>query len=168
MLSTQGIDSGGENLVIFSFVETPGLLDTYGLNPREVCDRRGENPLSWSFALSTNTGDLLDRYNECIEGKGESWGDFPDIKVQSPDRPGTYFAVSVAAVGWHSVALILVDNDEHSEYIGNPLITNRFELGSFPQAYFDERGEIDTDQYDFSTWKYDFPEDSFRGTSWFG
>ncbi|EEH40988.2 hypothetical protein PAAG_02964 [Paracoccidioides lutzii Pb01] len=172
-ISTHGIDSGGFGALGLVGNKSPQYVwfepekkDWLGYL-REVCDRRGENPLNWNFALSTNTGDLLDTYNECIEGKGESWADFPDIKAQSPDRLGAYFAVSVAAAGWRSAALILID-DGHSEYIENPPITYRFELGSFPQASFNERREIDTDKYDFSTWKYDFPEDSFRGTSWFG
>lgn len=48
-------------------------------------------------------------FSEWVEQEGLAWADHPDIKAQDPDRLGAYFALNVAAAGWHSGALVLVN-----------------------------------------------------------
>jgi SCF-associated factor 1 len=54
---------------------------------------------------------LQGEFSEWIEQEGLAWDDFPDIRAQDPDGLGAYFALTVAAAGWHSCALVLVNDD---------------------------------------------------------
>ncbi|OJD24078.1 hypothetical protein ACJ73_04566 [Blastomyces percursus] len=158
---------------------------------RQLSQADEGNAASWGKWLTFNSQGLLEQYSKwiqplCIERQGEAWGDFPDVKEQDPDGLGSYFAVSIAAGGSQSVALVLVNEDlakqikdKHVlEYNSGtepacdrrfkllPDITQpikyRFELGDFPAPHLSESGDIGPDRYDFSTWKYGFPQDNFQ------
>ncbi|PGH06758.1 hypothetical protein GX51_02199 [Blastomyces parvus] len=144
------------------------------------------NSPGWYECLTLNSRGLLENYSKCIERQGETWGDFPEVKEQDPDGLGAYFAISIAAGGSQSVALVLVNDDlakqikdkhvlEYNSGIEPwhllltesppgkaPPIKYHFELGDFPVPHLSETGDIDPNRYDFSTWKYGFPEDCFR------
>ncbi|KLJ06971.1 hypothetical protein EMPG_17543 [Blastomyces silverae] len=144
------------------------------------------NLASWGKWLTLISRGLVEKYSKCIERQGETWGDFPEVKEQDSDGLGAYFAVSVAAGGSQSAALVLVNEDlakkikdKHVlEYNSGtepahdrrfkllPDDTNaikyRFELGDSPAPHLSESGDIDPDIYDFSTWKYGLPQDNFR------
>ena len=47
--------------------------------------------------------------SEWFEQEGRGWDDFQDLKDADDTGLGAYFALSVAAAGWHSGALVLVD-----------------------------------------------------------
>jgi len=49
--------------------------------------------------------------SEWIEQQGRAWDQKPEIKQKDQDGLGAYFALSVAAAGWHSGALVLVNDD---------------------------------------------------------
>ncbi len=57
----------------------------------------------------------LERVNgeisEWFEQEGKGWDDFPDLRDTDETGLGSYFALSIAAAGWHSGALVLVDED---------------------------------------------------------
>ena len=67
------------------------------------------------------TGEL----SEWFEQEGRGWDDFPDLKDADDTGLGAYFALSVAAAGWHSGALVLVDEKRaemvREKYIIKPL-----------------------------------------------
>ncbi|EER37403.1 conserved hypothetical protein [Histoplasma capsulatum H143] len=152
---------------------------------KQECQGNEERSSIWAKALTLNRRGILEEYCKCIERQGEAWGDFPDIKeLDSDDALGAYFAVSIAAGGRQSAALVLVNDDlakkikdkhvlEYNsgiEPVFDPRperlpddkqpIKYRFELGNFPTPHLTDRGDIDTDRYDFSTWKYGFPGDN--------
>lgn len=49
--------------------------------------------------------------SEWIEQQGRAWDHKPEVKQKNEDGLGAYFALSVAAAGWHSGALVLVNDD---------------------------------------------------------
>lgn len=53
--------------------------------------------------------------SEWFEQEGSGWDDFPDLKDADDTGLGAYFALSVAAAGWHSGALVLVDEKRAEE-----------------------------------------------------
>jgi SCF-associated factor 1 len=61
-------------------------------------------------AISTDET-LLGEFSEWVEQEGLGWDDFPTIKSDDPDGLGAYFALNVTAAGWHSAALVLVNED---------------------------------------------------------
>lgn len=63
--------------------------------------------------------------SEWFEQEGRGWDDFQDLKDADDTGLGAYFALSVAAAGWHSGALVLVDEERaekvREKYIIKPL-----------------------------------------------
>ncbi|KAK2852137.1 hypothetical protein FQN49_005336, partial [Arthroderma sp. PD_2] len=70
----------------------------------------------WIMPFRENRQGLMEKYSTCVERAGDNWDDFPDIKAEDPDCLGAYFALSVAAAGWQTVALVLV-NEELAEKV---------------------------------------------------
>lgn len=77
----------------------------------KVQEHGSETQKTWETALELNENGLLEKYSECIERTGNSWDDFVDIREQDPDGLGAYFTLNVAAAGWQSAALVLVNED---------------------------------------------------------
>jgi SCF-associated factor 1 len=48
--------------------------------------------------------------SEWVEQIGEKWDKRPEVAKQDEDGLGAYFALSIAAAGWHSGALVLVND----------------------------------------------------------
>ncbi|PGH17620.1 hypothetical protein AJ79_00981 [Helicocarpus griseus UAMH5409] len=200
------------DLVKFPFTENssspryvwfePEKKQWLGYLNHQISDSRKLVSRKWGSSLIHNTQGLLEKYSECIERQGEAWSDFPDIKEQDPDGLGAYFALSVAAAGWQSAALVLVNADlaqkikdkhvleyttcsapepvgslphgSHSDSEEEDLpqepseqtkIKYRFELGDFPTSHLDAGRDIDPDDFDFSTWKYGFPDECFQAST---
>lgn len=63
-------------------------------------------------------------FSEWFEQEGRGWDDFPDLKDADDTGLGAYFALSVAAAGWHSGALVLVD-EERAEKVREKYIIKR-------------------------------------------
>lgn len=61
--------------------------------------------------VSPVPNDKLASFSEWVEQEGLAWDDFPHIRASDPDGLGAYFALNVAAAGWHSGALVLVNED---------------------------------------------------------
>jgi SCF-associated factor 1 len=61
--------------------------------------------------------------SEWIEQVGRSWDQKPNVKSKDEDGLGAYFALSIAAAGWHSGALVLV-NDELVKVIADSVTDN--------------------------------------------
>lgn len=59
---------------------------------------------SWNLAVR---GQL----SEWIEQQGRAWDQKPENKQKDEDGLGAYFALGVTAAGWHSGALVLVNDD---------------------------------------------------------
>ena len=72
--------------------------------------------LTWNSVFRAGGSDIPKLYNQCIEREGEAWGEFPGEKPEEDDGLGAYFALTVAAGGWQSGALVLV-NEELAEKI---------------------------------------------------
>lgn len=72
--------------------------------------------LSWNSIFRSRESDISKAYNECIEREGGAWDDFPDLKREEDYGLGAYFALTVAAGGWQSGGLVLV-NQELAEKI---------------------------------------------------
>lgn len=53
----------------------------------------------------------LGELSEWVEEKSRDWDRRPGVKEQDVDGLGAHFALSVAAAGWHSGALVLVNRD---------------------------------------------------------
>lgn len=71
---------------------------------------QGKN-LTWNSVLRSSDSEISKIYNETIEREGEAWDDFPDLKSEKDYGLGAYFALTVAAGGWQSGALVLVNED---------------------------------------------------------
>lgn len=59
--------------------------------------------------------------SEWVEKKGRAWDEMPELAQENEDGLGAYFALSVAAAGWHSGALVLV-NDKLVKRIGESVV----------------------------------------------
>lgn len=55
-----------------------------------------------------NDNQLRDKYGDYFEAEGRRWED----GVTAESEMGAYFALKVAAAGWHSAALVLVDEEK--------------------------------------------------------
>lgn len=62
--------------------------------------------------------------SEWFEQEGRGWDDFQDVKDADDSGLGAYFALSVAAAGWHSGALVLVD-EKRAEKVREKYIIER-------------------------------------------
>ena len=69
------------------------------------------NAINGGGVVSMVPPNQLASFSEWVEQEGLAWDDFPDIKACDADGLGTYFALNVAAAGWHSGALVLVNED---------------------------------------------------------
>jgi len=72
--------------------------------------------------------------SEWFEQEGRGWDDFKDLEDADDHGLGAYFALTVAAAGWHSGALVLVDEERaakvREKYLVKPV--------ALPQADRDE------------------------------
>ncbi|KAL0262851.1 hypothetical protein SLS55_001825 [Diplodia seriata] len=64
--------------------------------------------------MTIQNATALGELSEWIEQQGSDWDKEPGIAAADEDGLGTHYALSVAAAGWHSGALVLV-NDELSK-----------------------------------------------------
>lgn len=67
--------------------------------------------LTWNSIFRSRGPEIAEAYIQSIEREGEAWDDFPDLKGEEDDGLGAYFALTVAAGGWQSGALVLVNED---------------------------------------------------------
>jgi SCF-associated factor 1 len=65
-----------------------------------------------TFAIVNEQEDKQAAYSEWVEQEGRAW----EEGVENEDGLGSYFAISVAAAGWHSAALVL-ENTEMVEKV---------------------------------------------------
>jgi SCF-associated factor 1 len=69
----------------------------------------------------------IGEFSEWIEQKGSNWNKWPEIKPVDEDELGPFFAISIAAGGWSSGALVLV-NDKVVDKIQETYETNKWQL----------------------------------------
>ncbi|KAF2105082.1 hypothetical protein NA57DRAFT_30831 [Rhizodiscina lignyota] len=117
---------------------------------------RGRTPVSGPPDIITRAQNMQGEVSEWIEQRGRAWDKRPEIREEDEDGLGAYFALSVAAAGWHSGALVLV-NEELVKKIGYRYVwahdlfprlrlSNGIEMpGSGP---FDEWGEEGRPEWD--------------------
>ncbi|TLS26948.1 hypothetical protein PpBr36_05076 [Pyricularia pennisetigena] len=112
-----------------------------GPDPEEAMDR----------ARSVDPGDMTvqGEVSEWIEQQLQVWEDLPD--QIGDDGLGRYFALGVCAAGWHSGALLLV-NDE----LGNE-IPEMFRDMRFPRLRLSDGREMEGTK-DFDDWPFGRPE----------
>jgi SCF-associated factor 1 len=109
-----------------------------------------------SAVASLNTDDPAERdimrgnYTEWLEQMGSDWHKWPEVRKVDEDGLGPYFGMSIAAGGWSSGALMLV-NDEVVEKIREVYHKNREEF------------ERPVDLHNLR-WKHPPPEFNFRRT----
>lgn len=75
------------------------------------------------FEAVAHEPEVRGEVSEWIEQVGRSWDQKPSVTSKDEDGLGAYFALSVAAGGWHSGALVLV-NDELVQAIANSVTEN--------------------------------------------
>jgi len=75
------------------------------------------------FEAIAQNPEVRGEVSEWIEQVGRSWDRKPNVKSRDEDGLGAYFALSVAAAGWHSGALVLV-NDELVQVIADSVTDN--------------------------------------------
>jgi len=63
--------------------------------------------MRWAFQESNVQGDV----SEWFEQEGRDWDKDPELKEADDDGLGAHFALSVSAAGWHSAAIVLVNED---------------------------------------------------------
>ncbi|KAK3680008.1 hypothetical protein LTR78_000385 [Recurvomyces mirabilis] len=80
------------------------FLTAGGVNPAEAAPRL-------RMALGSPGMDCQGEISEWIEQQGRDWEDKFDVRSEEDDGLGAYFALSVTAAGWHSGALVLVNED---------------------------------------------------------
>ncbi|KAF4539849.1 Regulator of chromosome condensation rcc1 [Lasiodiplodia theobromae] len=78
------------------------FLSSGGVDPAEAQDR---------MRMTLRDTTALGEVSEWIEQQGSDWDKEPTIAAADEDGLGTHYALSVAAAGWHSGALVLVNDD---------------------------------------------------------
>lgn len=68
-------------------------------------------PVAPRWSHITDNPALQGEVSDWVEREGQAWRNIPEIKAADKDGLGPYFAFNVAAAGWHSAALVLVDED---------------------------------------------------------
>lgn len=126
-----------------------------------------ERPEEGGMATVQASRHTRDRFSEWVEQEGLAWDDFPDIKAQNEDHLGAYFALSVAAAGWHSGALVLVDRELEEKVAKKHIVEEEASSGLRPPRYrwddqpfpriklyddYEMPGEVE-----LSPWKYGMP-----------
>ena len=75
--------------------------------------------------------------SEWFEQEGRGWDDFKDLKDAEDSGLGAYFVLSIAAAGWHSGALVLVD-EERAQKVRDKYL---FKPSLLPEASGDETND---------------------------
>lgn len=107
--------------------------------------------------------------SEWIEQMGSNWDKRPVVKEKDEDGLGAYFALSVAAAGWHSGALVVV-NDELVQAVSDSCFVQNDEESKLPangQSYIwhdDDfpRFEGQPGTIPVSEWKEEKPDWNFE------
>lgn len=107
--------------------------------------------------------------SEWIEQMGSNWDKRPAVKEKDEDGLGAYFALSVAAAGWHSGALVVV-NDEVIQAVSDSCLVQKdgdSKLPAHGQSYIwhdDDfpRLEGQPGRIPFSQWKEEKPAWKFE------
>jgi SCF-associated factor 1 len=110
-----------------------------GNDPEEAKER---------LELFKNAHDVQGEVSEWIEQEGRAW----DRKNTGEDELGTYFALRISAAGWHSGALVLV-NDE----LAKQESSRSFEHEAFPRLTLADGTEMPGTK-DFDEWRDGRPE----------
>ena len=63
------------------------------------------------FAVLNEQEDKQAAFSEWVEQEGRHWQDRTIARSAALFATGSYFAISVAAAGWHTGALVLVDDE---------------------------------------------------------
>ncbi|KAK2755079.1 hypothetical protein FQN54_006608 [Arachnomyces sp. PD_36] len=103
----------------------------------EAKSKQGQN-LSWNSVFRSGHSDISKYYNECIEREGEAWGDFPDLEHKKDYGLDAYFALNVAAGGWKSGALVLVNQELADEISSRHTVLVEEKDGEKPRTIIGE------------------------------
>jgi len=78
--------------------------------------------------------------SEWVEQMGEKWDKRPEVVDKDEDGLGAYFALSVAAAGWHSGALVLV-NDKLVDAVSESCLVGDDHAPNKPEEVVEEKAE---------------------------
>ncbi|TKA52025.1 hypothetical protein B0A49_11105 [Cryomyces minteri] len=78
------------------------FMTSGGHDPEEAKER---------LRMSINDINTQGEVSEWFEQQGNEWDKHPDLAAADEDGLGAYFALSITAAGWHSGALVLVNED---------------------------------------------------------
>jgi len=76
------------------------FMATGGKDPEEARER---------MLISSRDHEMMGEVSEWFEQESRDWDKRPELKDADEDGLGAYFALSVSAAGWHSGALVLVN-----------------------------------------------------------
>ena len=76
------------------------FMTSGGKDPEEAKER---------LRMTVTDANVQGEISEWFEQEGKDWDKYPDLKDADEDELGAYFALSVSAAGWHSGALVLVN-----------------------------------------------------------
>jgi SCF-associated factor 1 len=76
------------------------FMTSGGKDPEEAKER---------LRMTVTDVNVQGEISEWFEQEGKDWDKYPDLKDADEDGLGAYFALSVSAAGWHSGALVLVN-----------------------------------------------------------
>ncbi|KAI9810520.1 MAG: hypothetical protein M1827_006193 [Pycnora praestabilis] len=113
-----------------------------GKDPEEARERM--------VMIDTNDG-ARECVSDWIEKEGSSWGKHTTEAVVDDDGFGAYFALSVSAGGWHSGALMLV-NDELTEMVRQTYIKPKFETSGHQAGVWGILQHIGSTLYYIASW----------------
>ncbi|OCL12588.1 RCC1/BLIP-II protein [Glonium stellatum] len=76
------------------------FMTSGGKDPEEAKER---------LRMTVTDANVQGEVSEWFEQEGKDWDKHPDLKDADEDGLGAYFALSISAAGWHSGALVLVN-----------------------------------------------------------
>ena len=139
-----------------------------------------KNWLTWMEEKRTSLGESLQSLNseagrtifsEWVEQEGQHWADGPPNAHRTTipdwssgpstgklnldyDNLGAFFAISIAAAGWHSGALVLVDDSKAEEARSRWIVTKHSTM-SVPGSFEEAESHVDED---YAWVSQDFPK----------
>ncbi|OCK93106.1 uncharacterized protein K441DRAFT_567282 [Cenococcum geophilum 1.58] len=122
------------------------FMTSGGKDPEEAKER---------LRMTVTDANVQGEISEWFEQEGKDWDKYPDFKDADEDGLGAYFALSVSAAGWHSGALVLVNESLAAK------VTDRFKYiwaeRSFPRLRLADGTEM-PGQVPFSEWRFGRPD----------